>query len=250
MEKAKQIVSMSKREKLQYAKEEISRGRSREEVAKELGYSTYRSLDNAFRLEGYSFDKTIGNYILNVGNEQSSELHLKTSKADEVIALFAKKKWNAKKIAEKLEFENTRALALYMTSKGYVWNAKRENYMLESPEMKEERDEENEEVTSAQPIEYGGNEDFFEYLQQNENVIRQLIEGAKDGKQLEGIPRFSVPGIFITKSVHMSNQLDKMVRDFSAEKNISQRDIFEVALIRFFQDFGFEREVQTLLARG
>jgi hypothetical protein len=35
--------------------------------------------------------------------------------------------------------------------------------------------------------------------------------------------------------VHMVNTLDQMAREFSKEKNISQRDLFEVALIEFFQ---------------
>jgi hypothetical protein len=62
------------------------------------------------------------------------------------------------------------------------------------------------------------------------------------------MPRYVVPGIFITKSVHMSNQIDQMVRDFSADKNISQRDIFEVALIEFFKKYGYDKEVEIMLA--
>jgi hypothetical protein len=37
------------------------------------------------------------------------------------------------------------------------------------------------------------------------------------------------------------------VRDFSKEKKISQREIFEVALVEFFRRYGYEREIETLL---
>ncbi|UTW68535.1 hypothetical protein KHA80_13110 [Anaerobacillus sp. HL2] len=46
----------------------------------------------------------------------------------------------------------------------------------------------------------------------------------------------------VTKSVHMSNQLDQMVRDYSSEKNIAQRDIFEIALVRFFLEFAMREK--------
>ena len=64
------------------------------------------------------------------------------------------------------------------------------------------------------------------------------------------IPRFTLQGLFVTKSVHMTNTLDQMVRDFSKEKNINQREIFEVALIEFFQKYGYAREVETLLKQN
>jgi hypothetical protein len=56
-------------------------------------------------------------------------------------------------------------------------------------------------------------------------------------------------GVFVTKSVHMTNTLDQLVREYSKEKNISQRDIFSVALIEFFRRYGYEREINTLLEK-
>ncbi|MGJ9385243.1 hypothetical protein [Salipaludibacillus sp. CF4.18] len=243
--------SMSKLEKLQYAKTEIEKGRPREEVAKELGYATYRSLDNAFRLEGYHFDRKRGIYISQdntkkpgVGDE------VRTTQGDEVISLFTTGKFNAKQIAEKVGFESARSLALYMTSKGYQWDAERNNYVFDNALEKEGMEEEQTRVITP-PIAsstLGGS--ILTYLEQNEHVLKRLIEKAKGDDKPQGIPRYGIPGIFVTKSVHMSNQLDQMVRDFSSEKNIAQKDIFEVALLHFFQDYGYEREVQSLLERA
>jgi hypothetical protein len=38
-----------------------------------------------------------------------------------------------------------------------------------------------------------------------------------------------------------------MVKDFSGEKNISQRQIFELALLDFFKKYGYRSEVEQLL---
>lgn len=38
-----------------------------------------------------------------------------------------------------------------------------------------------------------------------------------------------------------------MVTDFAKEKNMTQRDIFEVALIDFFKRYEYERQVELLL---
>ena len=48
-------------------------------------------------------------------------------------------------------------------------------------------------------------------------------------------------------AVHMPNTLDNLVKEYAREKNISQRDIFQVALIDFFRRYGYEREIDTLL---
>ena len=56
--------------------------------------------------------------------------------------------------------------------------------------------------------------------------------------QIGVVPRYIVPGIATTKTVHMMNTLVQLVADFSQEKNITQREIFEVALIEFFKSTG------------
>lgn len=46
----------------------------------------------------------------------------------------------------------------------------------------------------------------------------------------------------------MVRELDLLVRSFSQERNITQREIFEVALIEFFRRYGYAQEVQRLLS--
>jgi hypothetical protein len=40
-----------------------------------------------------------------------------------------------------------------------------------------------------------------------------------------------------------------MIRDFSDEKNISQKEIFEIALIDFLKKYGYHKEVSVMLSQ-
>lgn len=45
----------------------------------------------------------------------------------------------------------------------------------------------------------------------------------------------------------MSDMVAKLTGEFSKEKNISQREVVEGALIEYLQKYGFKREIETLL---
>jgi len=87
---------------------------------------------------------------------------------------------------------------------------------------------------------------ILEILARNKEKLTKIL--VEDGAvESASIPRYIIPGVYTTKSVHMVSKLDNMIKDFSKEKNISQREIFEVALIQFFMKYGYEREVRELL---
>ena len=85
---------------------------------------------------------------------------------------------------------------------------------------------------------------LLELLEKNKDKLLDLvIPGSEKGK----VPRYVVPGIAKTKTVQMMSNLEQLVVDFSREKNISQREVFEVALIEFFRKYGYEYEIESLL---
>jgi hypothetical protein len=45
----------------------------------------------------------------------------------------------------------------------------------------------------------------------------------------------------------MSSNLDQLIRDFAKEMGVSQRVIFEAALIQFMERYGYGRQVGILL---
>lgn len=257
------LQNMDNHEKLEYIFSELEKGKDREELAINLGYKNYKSMDMFVRRQGYTWDRHLGKYLL--PEERTSGRYAQAvttikGKVGEVISLFAKGEMDAKEIAKQVGFGGHRELALYMKAKGYQWDAEIANYRLaqeevgdleddceaseESTQLEDAREKKGWEVHLLQEDRY---QRLLEYLLQKEEMLRQLLE-KKGVVEAEGIiPRYAVPGIFVTKSVHMTNQLDQLVRDFSKEKNISQRELFEVALVEFFQKYGYKQEVDTLL---
>jgi len=47
-----------------------------------------------------------------------------------------------------------------------------------------------------------------------------------------------------TKAMCIANVLDALVRNYSVERNISQREIIEIALIDFFNKYGYRDKVE------
>lgn len=236
-------------EKIQYVLDGIDAGKDTDTIAKDLGYKNYKSLDMFMRREGYLKEKWLGNYYPKNGRgiiqaEAGSHRASVTSKSLEIIQRFSEDEMSPKRIAHESGFETAKEMANYMKSKGFIWDANRNNYIPESGE-----DIEDIEIQEVKEIEldldlkkYGH---LLAYLDSRKDKIVELLEGDDVG-ETGVLPRYVVPGIFITKSVHMSNQLDQMTRDFSADRNISQRDVFEVALIDFFKKYGYHKEIDIM----
>ena len=253
----------STEEKVQAILAGLSENKSRDELAEDLGYKNYRSLDMTMRRQGYCWDAGEGRYYK--PSEQrlpaSSRLRLTVpaGKPGKIINSFAQGTLDVKEIAVREGFADHREMASYMKAQGYVWCANKNNYARDA--------DEEDEVASApdgsdvvpvpdRNVQFatgpsGDIQDYLphlEWLRQNVSTLEAIIgDRTHEGAAVGNIPRYAVPGIFITKSVHMSNQLDQLVRDFSVEKNISQRDIFAVALAEFFRKYGYRKQIETLL---
>lgn len=245
-------------------------GKTRDELAKELGYKNYKTLDIYMRRKNFKWDRDKQNYIPAYSRLDKQEIDLallRSSKVATVISLFQKEGADAKTIAKRLGFADHRDLANYMKAKGYRWSSELGNYQRVYGQLQEEAEGRPEATEELQDSHGGGVAvtapmapkmtradaaqlerylPLLEMLERNKDrLVDLIVPGAESGK----VPRYAVPGIFVTKSVHMTNTLDSLVREYSKEKNISQRDIFAVALIEFFRRYGYEREIETLLGR-
>ncbi|MGF7184419.1 hypothetical protein GGQ84_000502 [Desulfitispora alkaliphila] len=238
-------------EKIQYVLDGIEEGKSTDDIAKDLGYKNYKSLDMFMRREGYIKEKRLGNYFPKNGrgiiqNENKPHKASITNKALEIIKRFNEGEMSPKRIAHESGFETSKEMANYMKSKGFIWDSHRNNYIPEQKEIDLEPTEDLEEGEYDEEFTIERFKPLLEYLFERKEKLVEIIESNLAGES-GSMPRYVVPGIFLTKSVHMSNQLDQMVRDFSADHNISQRDIFEVALVDFFKKYGYHKEVETML---
>jgi hypothetical protein len=137
-------------------------------------------------------------------------------------------------------------MAEYMKNKGYEWNAYKNNYLKAVGKVEEEKEAPPEAKPTREdlPDDIGEYLPFIRFLYEKRDDIYHLLTGVKeDGK----IPRYAVPGLVRTKAIYMSDMIAKLAGEFSKEKNVTQREIMEAALIEYLQKYGFKREIDTLL---
>lgn len=207
----------------EYIIQSLSEGTTREQLAKEFGHKDYRSLDMYMRRRGYTWDSELQNYIIKeskVKSNQFKNTEVQSGKVAEIISFF-NQGLDAKRVAEQTFFPSHHSLADYMKQKGYEWDHETKNYVRK----------------------VGVKNDSAE------NSLKEESSITINTAQVEQVPRYLIPGIMKNKNVTMSHLLDQLLADYSREKNITQREIVEVALIEFFQKYGYVHEVKALLNR-
>lgn len=138
-------------EKVKKIIRKLNKGKDRDEVAEEIGYSSKSGLDSFMRRRDFKFDGKEGMYIPkeeedDEGEEVEDIPPEAGSKVSLIIGLFENTEQEPEEIAKSVGFDNFRELADFMERKGYCWNSQRENY--ESKHKDKDRDvvtEENKE---------------------------------------------------------------------------------------------------------
>jgi len=54
-------------------------------------------------------------------------------------------------------------------------------------------------------------------------------------------------GVRVAKTIQFSNRLNQLILNFTADKNINQREFFEIAVIEMMKKYGYEAEIKGLL---
>jgi hypothetical protein len=228
---------------------ELLKFKTRDEAAVELGYKNYRGMDQYMRRKNFVFDDKQMQYIPAINRVSDLKIDPKSyapTKVVSIISAFENENADPKVIAKQAGFKDHKEMAEYMKNKGYEWNAYKNNYLKAVGKVEEEKDEPPE----AKPTREELPDDIAEYLPfirvlyEKRDDIYHLLTGAKeDGK----IPRYAVPGLVRTKAIYMSDMIARLAGEFSKEKNVTQREIMEAALIEYLQKYGFKREIDTLL---
>jgi hypothetical protein len=163
-----------------------------------------------------------------------------------VLTLFEAPGADAKTVAKQAGFSTHREMATYMATHDYRWNTEAKTYVCSSPPASSTVTA----STAAAPLPtetawqtYGA---MLTWLSTRQDALQSLLSLSGDPQYL---PRYLVPGVLVTKSIHMSHLLDQLARDYAREKHVSQREVFEVALIEFFQKHGYHDEIKRLFAK-
>lgn len=233
---------------------EMLKFKTRDEVSEEFGYKTYKSMDMFMRRRNFRYDAQANQYVPKQNKTNKLDRDPKNyapSKVVNIITAFEEEAADPKLIAKKEGFRDHKEMAEYMTNKGYEWNAYKNNYIKTVGKVEETVDEKIEKAEpqvntpAAQlPTDIDEYIPFIRFLYEKRDDIYQLISGTKEDGT---IPRYVVPGLVRTKAIYMSDMIAKLAGEFSKEKNITQREVVEGALIEYLQKYGFKGEIETLL---
>lgn len=256
---------MTNVQKVAYVIDGLSKGISREVIADDLGYKNYKCMDIFLNRNGYKWNKQKQNYESQEPVRSTKIALVPQGKTDQVMRFIAAGK-DIKETAVLTGFGEVQSLATFMLAKGYAWDDETENY-VKSTDVEDDStidvESFSEENAQTSPIVSNGTgigialsleEQFL--LKQALPLLQQLLENKETLEQLMNssgvdeeatLPRFNIPGTYMTKCVHMTDLMDQMVKDYSAQNNVTQKGVFEVALVEFFRKHGYGREINILL---
>jgi len=218
-----------------YTPENINRqlasGVTRDELAEKYGHKSSKSVDMFMRRNGYSWDRNRQMYELKAKEVSCTEEEQNGSKkVKQVLKLFEAGK-DAKEVAKELGFKNHLSLAQYMKDKGYRWNHQERCY-----QFKGNFDDQECGIVSSGD----GETKPEESLKQNK-IAEENFDGSKN------LPRYSLAGVRVAKTIQFSYRLNQLLLNFTADKNINQRELFEIAVIETMKKYGYEAEIKGLL---
>lgn len=229
----------------------LEEGKDKEAIATELGYSNPASLDNYMRRRNFAWESRERKFVPAAekysGKGRNNILQLKgISKAALVISLFTEDGANPKDIAEQTGFTSHNEMAIFMKRKKYEWDVKKNNYT----KIKKDEVEDNSNVKQLNFESEALEEVLMEVLQGINELKVGKQKAVKDNttdEESNELPRYRLGGIYKSKAFNMNSILENMILDFSKNRRISQKDIFEIAIVDFFLKYGEVEAMEELL---
>ena len=215
---------------------QLTLGKSREELARNFGHKNYKTLDIFMRRKGYSWNRDKQVYELKgiKAVEEAEDVSPGTKKVRQILKLFEEEK-DPRDVAKEVGFKNHLVLAEYMQEKGYTWNHKSQRYEPQVGEVSQKTEEKADKPT-------GNEEEMMQLLLQNKDKLQEMLNN--NG---ESLPRYSMSGVRIAKTLHIAYKLNELIKQFAEDKDITQREFFELAAMELMKKYGYEAEVKGLL---
>lgn len=230
----------------------LTKGKSREELAEEFEHTSYKSIDMYMRRRNFTWNSDKHTYIPKVTSTKE-DFTIDPSKAGRVLSLMKKEGADIRIIANRLGFKDHQEMAIYMQGKGYNWSSEENTYIKQAGKIEENKSEVKEVISlDVKQAALGGDvglENFLPLLRLLQNNQDKLLDLLTPSGNTGMIPRYVINGVAKPKTVQMVHSLGQLAQDFADEKNIFQRDLFEVALIDFFKKYGYEHEVEQMLGK-
>lgn len=214
----------------------LKAGERRIDISENLGYKTLESMNSYMYRKNFKWDAKIKNYYDPIAKElMSQDINYKIQL---IISKFADEYIKPLEVALEMGFNDHRDLSSFMKLNGYSWSNKLRNYVLEKEKEKLEKPKEIEQdIREFLPL--------LRYISGNFNRLEEFLSF---NPEME-IPRYLLEGIRTTKTIQISHLLSELISKYSYKKNVSQKEIFEVALIEFLKKYGYKKEIELVLRK-
>lgn len=240
--------------------DQLAQNVSREAIAQQLGHKNYKSLDMHMRRRNFTWDSRAQTYVPKLHDKQTVPARvMPQTKSGIVIEMMKDQSVDLGDVLAKVGFNDSRQLADYMRGRGYLWSASERNYRKERGAIQNEKlpiiiEPLNQPEAGAVDQEKGSGESLnerlirllplLEELEANRERLQELLHPAD---QKDTLPRYVIPGRTSGKTIQMADALQNLAVEYCNERNIKQRELFEVALIEFLKHSGYQQEVTNLL---
>jgi Phage integrase family len=243
----------------------LRKGMSRSELAQKFGNKNRHAVDQYMRRRNYVWSEPDQTYVKSKKHPQYSQAEERfvPEKVRRILLEFRSVTADAREVARRVGFKDHREMANYMRENGFNWSQTHHNYIragnAQTPKEKPGHAQESDTVFASEDvmvteaihsqlsIERPQISSILQMLYENRDRLVTLLQ--QTPPRALTVPRYNVGGGYITKTLHMHAALEEMVRDFSQEKTIPQREIFEVALIQFFYRYGYGKKVEAVLSQ-
>ncbi|MFL0194326.1 hypothetical protein ACJDU8_01865 [Clostridium sp. WILCCON 0269] len=229
----------------------LTEGKSREELSKELGYTNYRGLHMHMKRRNWRWNQKTKNYEVEIPKrtfeDRLNEVKIIGTRIGKVVELFNSGIEDPMEVAKKAGFRNHIEMAEHMKNQNYIWNNELGNYVMRIGKLEDKNDKPLTKQTSGATEEVVDINQFMPLLKMLQNNKDKIVETLTLQLQTNKIPTYLVPGIATVLSAQMMSSLKFLLREYSDEKNVTQRQILEVALIEFFNKYGYSHRVKEML---
>ncbi|WP_062310462.1 hypothetical protein [Alicyclobacillus sendaiensis] len=228
----------------------LADGKTRDAIAQMYGYKARRYLDQFMMRRGYQWSVEHETYV----ERETPKKKRRGHKVARVIEAFQAEPYgDPKRIAEALGFASAFEMAQYMQAHGYLWSNTARNYVTQertqdttSPSA--EPDPPRETVSSegeSVSLPLGDALELLGMLVKHRAKLERLLLHTERGAT--DVPRYTIPGFSVVKSLHISVELDRLLRAASQAWRMSQREILEAAILEFLRKHGYEEVIHHLL---
>lgn len=233
--------TVKKIKELQYL---LAAGKTRVEIAKELGYKDVTAIYHFAARHKLKWNPRIQNYeAVNLDGTPIVAIEPceenTAGRAAGIIAML-QQGMDIREVSKQFRFKSSTELAAYMKLKGYSWDDEAGNYVKGGGVCKDT-------VLSSEQDKPKGAEydELLHFLHTNKHRLEGLLTQTE--LPSEKLPRYILPGVPKVKSINISSSLDGLIQDYSREFNVSQKDIFQIAIVEFFKRYGYKNAVKAVL---